>query len=130
MGENFLADYARDGSHAWKNLMLAVIANLNTLASSELVVPLRDLINIAKDVEDQVRKGQTLESKGLDGDRRLPMDQIGAQWRVELPSVGSTTNATKMPSRQKVASSSKSKISSASPSSNAKTSSEMNGSEA
>ena len=68
--------------------MLAVLTNLNTLAKSELVAPVRDLINIAKDVEDQIRKSRTVEAKqgGLDGDRRLPMDAIGAQWRLELPS--------------------------------------------
>ena len=95
MGLDFLDAYRRDSATAWENLMLAVMTNLDKLAESELVTPVRDLINIAKDVEDQVRKGRTVESKGLDGERRLPMDEIGAQWRLELPSAtsGSASSA-------------------------------------
>lgn len=129
IGADFLVDYRNNGPTAWENLLLAVVSNLKTLAQSELVGPVRDLINIAKDVEDQVRKGRTTEMKGPDGDRALPMDQIGAQWRVELPSVVSPVIAPTKNSRRNPASRSKSITSKESASSNGKTSSETSGSE-
>jgi hypothetical protein len=129
IGQDFLADYRQDTAKAWENLLLAMMSNLKVLAESALVAPVRDLINIAKDVEDQIRKFRTVEAKTPDGDRRLPMDQIGAQWRLELPSDGSTQTVKKTNSRPSHASSSKSKTSKESASSSEKTSSETNGSE-
>jgi hypothetical protein len=129
IGLDFLDTYRQDSAKAWENLMLEVITNLATLAKSELVAPVRDLINIAKDVEDQIRKSRTIEAKTPDGERRLPMDAIGAQWRLELPSAASPTTATTKNSRRNPASASKLTISSESPSSNEKTNSEIPGSE-
>jgi hypothetical protein len=129
IGADFLAQYAVEPATAWQNLLLALMANLKILAKSELVTAVRDLINIAKDVEDHIRKSQPDNSKQLDGDRPLPMDAIGAQWRLELPFAGSPTNAMKIRSQRKAASASKSTTSKESASSSAKTSSVTNGSE-
>jgi hypothetical protein len=108
---------------AWEHLLLALMRDLCLMAKSDLVVQIRDLITIARDVEDHVRKGQTLIAKGPDGERRLPMDQIGAQWRQELQSTESGKTARKKtPLLQKAESVSKSTTSSESPSSNGKTS--------
>src|SRR5262252_6815391 len=129
MGLDFLDSYRQDSAQAWENLMLAVMTNLGTLAKSELVAPVRDLINIAKDVEDQIRKSRTTDAKTPDGDRRLPMDEIGAQWRLDRTSAASPTTATTKSSRRNPASASRSTTSNESPSSNGKTSSETLGSE-
>jgi len=132
IGLDFLDNYRQDSAKAWEDLMLAVMTNLGTLANSALVGPVRDLINIAKDVEDQIRKSREIGPKTLDGDRRLPMDAIGAQWRIELPSVASATvspTLKKNSSRQSSASASRSTTSKGSASSSAKTSSETTGSD-
>jgi len=110
--------------------MLEVMTNLSVLAKSELVGPVRDLIDIARGLEEQIRKSRTVETRGgLDGDRRLPMDAIGAQWRLELPFGGSAATAQTKNARRNPASVSKSITSSESPSSNEKTNSETPGSE-
>jgi len=132
LGQNFEREYQKNSVQAWEHLLLSLMRDICIMAKSDLVVQIRDLITIARDVEDHVRKGQTLITKGPDGERRLPMDQIGAQWRQELQSTDSAATGKPTPkktnSRLKAESASKSTTSSASASNSEKTSSETNGS--
>jgi hypothetical protein len=107
--------------------MLQLMKHLALLTHSGVVANLKDLIAVAREVEEHIRKVSAVGG-GRDGEQRLPMDEIGARWRVEPQSDASTTTGKKKSSRQKVESANKLTTSSESPSSSAKTKLETNGS--
>jgi hypothetical protein len=130
MGREFLTTYALDTGRAWTQIMLSVMRHLALLAASDRVQNLKELLAVAREVEEHIRKTVAVGG-GRDGEQRLPMDEIGSRWRVEQQSDESaaTPTPTKKRLRQRTASASKSTISKELPSSNGKTNSETHGSE-
>jgi len=129
ISEEFIATYSQDTGKAWSQLMLQLMRHLALLTSSGVVANLKEILAVAREVEEHIRKVSAIGG-GRDGELRLPMDEIGSRWRVELPSDASveTPTQTKKRSRRKTASASKSITSSELPSSSEKTKSETNGS--
>jgi hypothetical protein len=107
--------------------MLKLMKHLSLLTRSGMVTNLKDLLAVAREVEEHIRKVSAVGG-GRDGEQHLPMDEIGSRWRVEPQSGVSTTIEKKKSLRQKVESANKLTTSSASPSSSAKTKLETNGS--
>ena len=120
----------RDTGKAWSQLMLQLMRHLALLTRSGVISNLKDVLAVARDVEEHIRKVSAVGG-GRDGEQRLPMDEIGQKWRVEPQSDESaeTPTQTKTPSRRKAASANKSITSNGSASSSAKTNSETSGSE-
>lgn len=127
IGDEFLINYGTDTGKAWSQLMLKLMKHLSLLTRSGMVTNLKDLLAVAREVEEHIRKVSAVGG-GRDGEQRLPMDEIGSRWRVEPQSGESTTIEKKKSSRQKVESANKLTTSKESPSSSAKTKLETNGS--
>jgi hypothetical protein len=108
--------------------MLKLMQYLGLLTESGVVTNLKEIIAVAREVEEHIRKTVAVGG-GRDGELRLPMDEIGSRWRVEQQSDASavTPTQTKKVSRRKTASASKSTTSSESPSSNGRINSEISG---
>src|SRR5215467_12143361 len=125
----FVGNYAVDTGKAWSDLMLQLMRHLAALTESGVVTNLKEILAVAREVEEHIRKVSAIGGS-RDGEQRLPMDEIGSRWRVELPSdaLVETPTQTKKVSRRKTASASKSTTSNESPNSSVKTKLETNGS--
>lgn len=75
LGSKFVEEYRANRKTAWNNFMFGLMLNLDTLASSDLIANLRDLIAICRDIDEKVGSGE--QGKSATGE---PLDVVSERW--------------------------------------------------
>ena len=77
LGSDFATTHPRNRNQAWKDVVMTLMTNLSVLSKAECVSQVKDVINIARDIDES-----NLGKGGGDKPESDPLDAIGAGWTM------------------------------------------------